>query len=113
MDLLQISKKDFLKFVESLMTGVTQVVGVVKKDDRFVYDVLDDAQNLSLDYDETILSPKSFIMPPKETLLTYKPKDPRSYEEIRDMQPRVIIGIHPGDCAAIALLDRAFSDGRQ
>jgi hypothetical protein len=113
MELLQISKNDFFKLVESLMTGATQVVGVVKKDNRFIYDVLDDAEKLTLDYDETILSPKSFIMPPKETLLTYKPKDPRSYKEIRDMQPRVIIGIHPGDCAAIALLDRAFSDGHQ
>jgi len=113
MELLQISKNDFLKFVESLMTGSTQVVGVVKKDDRFIYDVLDDAKKLALDYDETLLPPKSFIMPHRETLLTYKPKDPRSYKEIRDMQPRVIIGIHPGDCAAIALLDRAFSEGRQ
>ncbi len=66
MELLQISKNDFLKFVESLMAGSTQVVGVVKKDDRFIYDVLDDAKKLALDYDETLLPPKSFIMPPKK-----------------------------------------------
>ena len=113
MELLQISKIEFLKFVEALMAGTTQVIGVVKKDNRFIYDILDSATNLTLDYDETLLPPKTFVMPPKETLLTYKPKDPASYKEIHDMQPRIIIGIHPGDCAAIALLDRAFSEGHQ
>jgi sulfhydrogenase subunit beta (sulfur reductase) len=113
MELLQISKNEFLKFVEALMAGTTQVIGVVKKDNRFIYDILDSATNLTLDYDETLLPPKTFVMPPKETLLTYKPKDPASYKEIHDMQPRIIIGIHPGDCAAIALLDRAFSEGHQ
>jgi len=72
-----------------------QVIGVVKKDNRFIYDILDSATNLTLDYDETLLPPKTFVMPPKETLLSFKPKDPASYKEIRDAQPRIIIGIHP------------------
>jgi len=112
MELLQISKTDFAAFVKALTGGATQVVGVVKKGARFVYDVIEDSSALVLDYDETLLPPKAFLLPPKETLLTYIPKDPRSYKETRDTRQRVIIGIHPGDLAAIALLDRAFSEGQ-
>jgi ferredoxin len=111
MELFQISKNDFKAFVHSLIGGTRRIVGVVEKDKRFVYDVLEDEDKLVLDYDETLLPPKVFLQPPKETLLTFKPKDSRSYKEVRDARPQVIIGVHPGDCAAIALLDRAFSEG--
>ena len=111
MELFQISKNEFKTFVQSLIGGSRRVVGVVQKDRRFAYDVLSDADKLILDYDETLLPPKVFLQPPKETLLSYKLKDPRSYKEIRDTLPQVLIGVHPGDLAAIALLDRAFSEG--
>ena len=112
MELLQISKTDFLAFVQTLIASSIHVIGVIKKDDRFIYDGIDDAAQLSLDYDETLLPPKAFLMPQHETLLTFTPKDPRSYSDVRDTQQRVIIGVHPGDLAAIALLDRAFSEGK-
>jgi ferredoxin len=111
MELIQISKNDFKTFVQSMIGSARRVVGVVQKDRRFAYETIDDAGKLILDYDETLLPPKVFLQPPKETLLAFAPKDPRSYKEICDAQSQVIIGVHPGDCAAIALLDRAFSEG--
>jgi ferredoxin len=111
MELLQISKNEFKALVRSLIGGPRQVIGVVRKDGRFIYDALDSADSLVLDYDETLLPPKVFLQPPKETLLTFKPKQPRSYREVIEAQPQVIFGVHPGDCAAIALLDKAFSEG--
>ncbi len=110
MEVLQISKADFAIFLRSLIEGPDRIIGVVKKDKRFVFDVLDDADKLVLDYDETIFSPKAFILPPQEPLLSFSPRNAGSYKELRDEKPQIIIGAHPGDCAAIALLDKAFSE---
>ena len=51
MELLQISRNDFLDFVGSLVAGPLDIVGVVQKDGRFVYEKLDDAKKLRIDFD--------------------------------------------------------------
>lgn len=112
MDYLTISKADFRDFVSELIDGDQEVNGVVKKGLGFSYDILENADDLCMDYDETILPPKKFFLPVKEVLLTFKTKDPASYHETVETTPRIIIGIHPWDLAAIALLDKAFSTGQ-
>jgi formate hydrogenlyase subunit 6/NADH:ubiquinone oxidoreductase subunit I len=112
MELLQISRKDFLDFVGTLVASPMDVIGVVQKDSRFGYDKIDKASDLCLDFDETIYSPKQFLFPPKEVLLSYAPKDASSCEAVYAENSQAIIGIHPGDLAAIAILDKAFSDGK-
>ena len=110
MELLQISRNDFLDFVGSLVAGPLDIVGVVQKDGRFVYEKLDDAKKLRLDFDETMYPPKQFLFPPNEAVLSFAPGDPSSYEPVVDGNARAIIGVHPGDLAAIAMYDKAFSD---
>jgi sulfite reductase subunit B len=111
MKYLTISKPQFHDFVHGLIGGEREVNGVVKKGTGYVYDRIDDIDDLCLDYDETILPPKKFFLPVKEVLLTFKPRDPASYHEEIPSVPRVILGIHPWDLAAIALLDKTFSTG--
>ena len=111
MELIQVSKKNFHDFVTKQLEGTKEVVGVIRKGKHFAFSKLEQSSDLCLDYDETILPPKKFFMPVKETLLTYEPKNAASYKEVYDETQRTIIGIHPGDLAAIALLDRAFSEG--
>jgi ferredoxin len=112
MELLQISRKDFLDFVGSLVKSPLDVIGVVQKDSRFAYDKIADAGELRLDFDETMYSPKQYLFPPKEVLLSYAPKDASSCEPVFAERDQAIIGIHPGDMAAIAMLDKAFSEGK-
>lgn len=111
MELMQITKKDFQFFLTKLVSQ-QEVIGVVRKGKHFVFDLLEKAGDLCLDYDQTILPPKKFLLPVQDTLLTYKTKDATSYKEVYDQKPRVIVGIHPGDMAAIALLDKAFNEGQ-
>ncbi|NUM33151.1 MAG: 4Fe-4S dicluster domain-containing protein [Candidatus Brocadiae bacterium] len=113
MDFMQISKKDFQKFVENLIQSKEEVVGVVKKGKHFAYDILEKSEQLCLDYTETILPPKKYFLPVEETLLKYKTGVASSYEATYGKSPKVIIGIHPGDMAAIALLDKSFSEGEK
>jgi formate hydrogenlyase subunit 6/NADH:ubiquinone oxidoreductase subunit I len=110
MEFLQISRKDFLDFVGSLVAGPLDIIGVVQKDGRFVYEKLADAKNLALDFDETMYSPKQFLFPAQETVLSYAPGNALSCESVVADNAQAIIGVHPGDLAAIAMLDKAFSD---
>ena len=112
MEYKTICKTDFRDLVNGLIQGDREVNGVVKMGTGFVYDTLEDASDLCLDYPETLLPPKKYFLPVKETLLTFKTGDPSSYHESVDAQPRIIIGVHPWDLAAIALLDKAFSTGQ-
>ena len=112
MEYKTIGKGAFRDFVSSLIAGDHEINGVVRKGKAFVYDTLADASDLCLDYDETLLPPKKYFLPVKETLLTFKTGDPSSYHESVEAKPRIIIGIHPWDLAAIALLDKAFSTGQ-
>lgn len=112
MEYMLIAKADFRDLVKRLIQGDREVDGVVRKGTAFSYDRLEDADDLCLDYDETILPPKKFFLPVKEVLLTFRPKDPASYHEVVETTPRIIIGLHPWDLAAIALLDKAFSEGQ-
>ncbi|MBW2710157.1 MAG: Ni/Fe hydrogenase subunit beta, partial [Deltaproteobacteria bacterium] len=107
-----INKADFRDFVNRLIQGDHEINGVVRKGTAFVYDALEDAADLCLDYDETLLPPKKYFLPVKETLLTFKTGDPSSYHESVEATPRIVIGIHPWDLAAIALLDKAFATGQ-
>ncbi|MGA2508202.1 MAG: 4Fe-4S dicluster domain-containing protein [Chitinispirillaceae bacterium] len=112
MEIVQITKKEFGTFVNSLMKEKSsEIVGPVAKAGRFSYEVLDAASELCLDYDETTQSPRKFLFPSRDTLLTYATRNAASYQPISDGKQRVIIGIHPGDLTAIALYDKAYSDG--
>ena len=112
MEYKTIGKGAFRDFVSSLIAGDHEINGVVRKGKAFVYDTLADASDLCLDYDETLLPPKKYFLPVKETLLTFKTGDPSSYHESVEAKPRIIIGIHPWDLVAITLLDKAFSTGQ-
>lgn len=106
-----VTKQDFNDFVETLISGDSrEVVGVQSKDEKFVFDELNSADELRLDYDVTILPPKKYFMPPKETILEYEKSDGDfSVDSVVDSEPRIIIGIHPYDLIAIEQMDKVFS----
>ena len=84
-----------------------KVIAVQAQGDHFTFAPLTKASDLRLDYDVTILPPKSFFQPPKETLLSFKAN--LGYESIIDKEPFVLFGVHPYDMAAIMQMDEIFS----
>lgn len=114
MEILKISKKDFLSFIDKkIFKKESRIVGVVKKGSRYAFDELASSEDLQLDYDVTILPPKKYFQPPKEVLLKFVPEDPSSYAAVNDNGPITIIGIHYYDLAAIYMMDRAFLEGER
>jgi formate hydrogenlyase subunit 6/NADH:ubiquinone oxidoreductase subunit I len=112
MELLKISKRDFLSFVDKKISEKkSRIVGVIQKGSHFVFDDLPSSKDLRLDYDVTILPPKKYFQPQKEVLLKFVPKKIASCVAVNSYDPITIFGIHYYDLAAIYLMDRAFSDG--
>jgi len=103
----KISQEAFAQFVTALIASDRQVVGVQAKDDRFAFGPLERAADLRLDYDVTILPPKNYVLPPRETLLTYEVGG--TYNSMVEAGPLVLLGVHPYDLVAINQMDELFS----
>ena len=107
MEIVRIEKQQLFAGIDTLIERrIGEVIGPADAmGGRFSFAVLDSAASLRLDYDETTFSPRKFLFPARDPLLTYATGDPDSYKPVFDDRPRCIVGIHPGDLAAIALYD--------
>jgi ferredoxin len=85
-----------------------QVFGVQARNERFVFAPLTSTEDLRLDYDVTILPPKKYFLPPRETLLKFDRRE--GFESVFDDEPFVLFGVHPYDMAAILQTDHLFSE---
>ncbi|MCP4263447.1 MAG: Ni/Fe hydrogenase subunit beta [Planctomycetes bacterium] len=106
MTVKKLKKAAFDKWVEACIKK-QQVYGVQAKEDRFVFAPLANAEDLRLDYDVTILPPKKYFQPPRETLLKFDRK--AGFESLSDSQPFVLFGVHPYDMVAISQMDKLFA----
>ncbi len=107
-----IGKAEFENFVDDLIENdPREVVGVKSKGSKFAFGPLKSSEELRLDYDVTMLPPKKYFMPPRETILRFK-KSPYkiSVEPVVEVEPKIIVGIHPYDLIAIEQMDKIFSD---
>ena len=105
----KLDKAECDKWVEACIKK-HRVYGVQAKDDRFVFAPLTKAEKLRLDYDVTILPPKKYFLPQRETLLKFDREE--GFESIFDDQPFVLFGVHPYDMVAISQIDKLFSEGQ-
>ncbi|MBS3813637.1 Ni/Fe hydrogenase subunit beta, partial [Candidatus Bipolaricaulota bacterium] len=105
-----INKSDFSKFVDDLIENdEREVVGAQSKSSKFAFDPLQSAEDLRLDYDVTILPPKKYFMPQRETLVEYNLNEGET-TPVNQVVPRIIMGVHPYDLVAIEQMDKVFED---
>jgi sulfhydrogenase subunit beta (sulfur reductase) len=76
--------------------------------EHFLFDELQGGHELELSYPTTVLPPKKFFLPQKETLFKFK-ENGRTIDPQLDERPTVIFGIHTCDLHAILLIDQIFS----
>jgi ferredoxin len=108
MTLRILDKSAVAPLVTALMADY-RVVGPQAKGPKFAFAPLTDPADLRLDYDTSILSPKTVLQPPHERLATFHLGETPSVETIVETEPTVILGVHTCDLHAIKLLDKAFS----
>ena len=109
-----IAKKDLNTFVNNLIKDKKHdVVGVKTKGIKFVFGPLENASELRLDYDVTILPPKKYFLPPYETLMDFNLNKPFNVKESDVAKPRIIIGVHPYDIIALEQTDEIYLDSQK
>ncbi|MCM2359623.1 MAG: 4Fe-4S dicluster domain-containing protein [Geobacteraceae bacterium] len=106
--------KDFLPigsipdFLDALAT-FGEVHGPLLTDDGVqVFGRIASPADLRLDYRRTLLPPKKYLLPPRETVLTYAPDSGYRPPPLPD-RDIILLALHPCDLAGIAYLDMAFT----
>lgn len=113
MNLHVLGKNDLLPFLENLMNFL-EVVGVKEKiTGKYDFAILESPAQLCLDYDVTILPPKKYFLPPRETILQFQLNKEVTCTPFFENKPRAIVGIHPYDLKALNQLDRIFVEGQR
>jgi ferredoxin len=110
MSLKIIRKQDLPAFVSSVMSQY-EVIGPTARENKFVFAPLEEAAQLRLDYNTTILPPKKAFLPQEETLFTFQAHGAFAAQPVFDARPRVVWGVHTCDLHAIKLIDAVFTKG--
>jgi sulfhydrogenase subunit beta (sulfur reductase) len=101
-----IKDQDFKEFVTKMVQS-HPVFGPVAKKGKFVFDKLNKADELRLDYDVTLLPPKKFFFPPVQNLVKF---DSNNYEGCINPQFKILLGVHFYDIKAIDMTDYLFKE---
>ena len=88
-----------------------RVVGPLAKGSKFAFGEIEDADDLRLDYDTSILPPKKYLQPQDERMMTFTRSGKPLVETIIDAPPTVVLGVHTCDLKGMCVLDEAFSQG--
>ena len=107
MSVSTVTKDQFKAFVSALVGSDEKIVGVQAKGDKFAFGELTDADDLRLDYDVTILPPKKYMLPQKETLLQFEVGG--AAQTVEKGTKKILLGVHPYDMVAINQMDELFS----
>ena len=107
---LMVLEKAFLNpFVEKLISQ-SEVVGPKRKENSCAFGILNEPDELFLDYTTTILPPKKYLFPQKETFLKYTLGEDSEVEPVVEATERILLGVHPCDLWGIWEMDKVFGD---
>lgn len=101
-----ITKNKMPEFVQILAQKYT-VVGPVVKNDVIAFDTVNKYSDMTLEYSNTDILPKTMVFPQTETLFTFSTGDIKVYPPEYDKNV-LILGIRPCDIRSFVLLDFVF-----
>ena len=110
---MSLQKNKLTEFVSSLQKKY-KVVAPVKKENLFVFAPIENPEEVCIDYmPTTILPPKKFFLPQHERLGTFSKDEVSMAQTTIDVEPTVLLGVHPCDIEGIECLDIVFHDSPQ
>lgn len=101
--------KDKLDFFASVVQQFGEVHAAVEQKGKYVFRRLNRWSDARLDYDRTILPPRKYFLPPRETLFRYRVK--QGYVPCTEgLDKRIVLfGVHACDIYAINILGQVFT----
>ncbi|MBF0567419.1 MAG: 4Fe-4S dicluster domain-containing protein [Nitrospirae bacterium] len=100
-------KDRFDDFVSALSAQRKVMAPVSRGYNQFEFDEVHSGREIALSYIPTILPPKKYFMPQRETLIQFNSD---SAEAVVDFYNMVILGVHTCDLAGIQCLNMVFSE---
>jgi len=105
-----LTKKAFPQWIKKLESY--KLYTPRKDEDIWNFEVTKDSENIELDYQNSVVSPKKIIFPQSEILLEFSSSGNNNLE-IKEILPDneavVIFGLRPCDGRSLALIDKVFS----
>jgi len=89
------------------------VVGVKKREEKYIYEKLGKAKQFCPEFDVTVQSPKRFILPPRETIFEFSLEENGQLTTRFNNDQLVLWGVHPYDIKAMNILDLMFEKKNQ
>lgn len=111
MSLTILKKQDLKDFINRLLP-IYRIGGPVQKNGGIAFEAIEDPDEIHLNYPTTILPPKKFLFPVKETLFEFEGAKSGKLKRPEMDPPTMIFGVHTCDVHAIQLLDHVFSTGQ-
>ncbi|HEX6558015.1 MAG TPA: 4Fe-4S dicluster domain-containing protein [Longimicrobiales bacterium] len=102
--------KDNLDFFASVLQRFGEVHAPVARGSEFCFERLERWSDAQLKYTRTILPPKKYFLPPRETLFQYTATSYTPQSENLDKRV-VLFGVHACDVYALNILDDVFQNG--
>ncbi|MGD0331202.1 MAG: 4Fe-4S dicluster domain-containing protein [Nitrososphaeria archaeon] len=103
-----IMPEEGLEHLIKTLCGSYEVFGPVRKGVECSFEKITSAKDLWLDYPTTILPPKKFFTPPRETIFTFKEDKISKIEDMIPEERQILLGVHSCDMASFTFLDRVF-----
>lgn len=102
-------KENFNGFISRLSKLLKLVAPVFKGYNNYAFEEVNSGEKITIKYIPTILPPKKFFMPQRETLLEYDISKVYA-EAVAEYEEMVLFGVHTCDIAGIQCLNTVFSE---
>jgi sulfhydrogenase subunit beta (sulfur reductase) len=108
MALLTLPKTSLSTWIQLLQDEFT-IIGPKKEEQGTIFDTIQSASELQLDYSTSLLPPKKVLLPTKEELIRFNfENNKRAIMPTFESQPTILFGVHTCDLHAIKLLDHVL-----
>lgn len=101
--------KQHLDFFASVIQQFGEVHAPVARKGKYAFARLDRWSDAVLEYNRTILPPKKYLLPPRETMLRFR-RETGYVPESEDLDKKIVLfGVHPCDIYGLNILDDVFA----
>jgi len=107
---VKIQKEQIYEFLERLKAYGSLYAPKKISEKSYDFRSVEDVQEVVFDYHRTILPPRKFFYPTKETLFTFDNEAVEMYEAYEDSGPIVLFGVHACDIVGLRIMDANFID---
>lgn len=103
-------KEQFNSFISKLSKMHKVLAPVSRGHNNFSFEEVTSGDSIALKYIPTILPPKKFFMPRRETLLEFDTNRGLNAEAVVEYEKMTLFGVHTCDLAGIQCLNMVFSE---